>query len=371
MSAHDQGLRPSHFPALTACIHHESIETDSEAATRGSGTHGRIPQVITADTVNYEEEEPPVQFAAAWVISRLMEGWRIVGTEIPVDILDAEGSVITTGTLDLLLERNRSYQIVDWKTGDKNGYTSQMAGYISAVQDLYPKGKIEGTLVYLDLQEAEPVNLNSMQCFQMVDDLWNKWNHKHNEPYTINPYCDYCALRGECPAWREQAAVALDTVTQLGVPAGSSLVTAKVDALKNDPTKLEEFILAWERAKTLVEGEWKLKEALKTHMETGFKADHHILVHVKDSSSIVRSIDPEQFLEKIAHKIGFMNAAPAVKVDPDKAREVWQKFYGYGDDATFPVEIKEASIDKSGYSYIRAKGRPGVGDARKRRKEIE
>jgi PD-(D/E)XK nuclease superfamily len=371
MSAHADGFRPSHFPALSACIHHQSIQTDNQAATRGTGTHGRIPQVITADTVNYEEEEPPVQFAAAWVISRLMEGWRIVGTEIPVDILDAEGSVITTGTLDLLLERNRSYQIVDWKTGDKNGYTSQMAGYISAVQDLYPKGKIYGSIVYLDLCEPELVNLTSMQCFEIVNDLWDKWNNKEYEPYTITPYCDYCAHRGDCPAWRAEAAGALSTVAELGIPAGSALVTAKVDALKNDPTKLEEFILAWERAKTLVEGEWKLKEALKAHMETGFKADYHILVHVKDMSSIIRSIDPEQFLEKVAREIGFMNAAPALKVDPDKAREVWQKFYGYGDDAKLPVEVTETTVDKSGYSYIRAKGRPGVGDARKKRKELE
>ena len=371
MNAHDQGFRPSHFPALTACIHHESIETDSEAASRGTGTHGRTAAVITAESVNYESEEPPVQFAAAWVIARLMEGWRIVGVEVPIDILDAGGEVITTGTVDLLLERNRSYQIVDWKTGDKNGYTTQMAGYISAVQDLYPKGKIEGTIVYLDLQEAESVNLTSMQCFQLVDDLWNKWNHKDNEPYTINPYCDYCGLRGDCPAWRAQAAVALDTVTQLGVPTGSALVTAKVDALKNDPAKLEAFILAWERAKTLVEGDWKLKEALKTHMETGFKADHHILVHVKDSSSIIRSIDPEQFLEALAKDMGFSRIAPALKVDVDKAVAAWHSFYDYNLDAHFPVPITETSVDKPGYSYIRAKGRPGVGDARKKRKELE
>jgi CRISPR/Cas system-associated exonuclease Cas4 (RecB family) len=369
---HEMGFRPSHFPALSACIQNQQVAHAVEAALRGNNTHERIPKVLNAESIDYDQEEPPVQFAAAWTISRLMEGWRIVATELQVDILDGDGQSITGGTIDLLMERRGVYKVVDWKTGDKNGYTAQIAAYMSAVADLHPSFQdVEGEIVYLDLQETESVNLTTSECYYLVQDLWQKWNNKENEPYTINPYCDYCGLRGECPAWRAEGSKALSTVAELGVPTGSALVTAKVDALKNNPSRLEEFIVAWERAKTLVEGDWKLKDALKAHMENGFKADHHILVHVKDSTSIVRSIDPEQFLEKVARNIGFMNAAPAIKVDPDKAVEVWKTFYGYTDGAKFPVQIKETSVDKSGYSYVRQKGRTGAGEARKKRKELE
>jgi hypothetical protein len=373
-NAHGEGFRGSHFPALSECIHHLNVPGDNEAMARGNGTHKRTAEIITssADHINYSEEEPPVQFACEWTILRIMEGWHVVGAEIPISILDGDGQEITGGTIDLLLERNREYQVVDWKTGDRNGYTPQIAAYMSAVFDKYPKAKrVFGTIVYLDLRETELVLLTASQCFDLVQDLWDKWNNKENEPYNINPYCDYCGLRAECPAWREAGASALSTVAELGVPTGAALVTAKVDALKNNPTKLEEFILAWERAKTLVETDWKLKEALKTHMETGFKADHYILVNVKDSTSIVRSIDPEQYLEKVANKIGYMNAASALKVDPEKAVAAFQAYYGYGDDAHFPVEIKEQTVEKSGYTYVRAKGKPGAGDARKKRKELE
>jgi hypothetical protein len=374
MNAHGDGFRPSHFPALATCSHHQNIGlgVDNAAALRGTGIHERIPQIIKAtDSIDYSKEDPPVQVACRFVIHQIMEGWRVVGTEIPIAVLDGDGQEITHGTLDLLLERNREYQIVDWKSGDKNGYAPQVAGYISAVLDLYPKAKrVYGTIVYLDLEETETIKLSSQECYGLVQNLWDKWRNKEYEPYTINPYCNYCARRGECPAWREQAETALDTVAQLGIPTGSALVTAKVDALKNDPAKLEEFILAWERAQTLVT-DWKLKDALKTHMETGFKADHHILVHVKNSASITRSIDPEQFLEKIARHIGNMRAASAIKVDPDKAVAAWGEFYGYEpESARFPVAIDETTVDKPGYSYIRAKGRAGAGDARKKRNEL-
>jgi CRISPR/Cas system-associated exonuclease Cas4 (RecB family) len=374
MSSHEMGFRPSHFPALTQCIHHENKEPTGDAAGRGTTIGERIAELITSkdDSIDYSKEEPPVQYACTWVMQSVMVGWRIVGVEVPVNILDGNGQEITHGSIDLLLERNREYQIVDWKTGDKNGYGPQLAAYMSAVMDAYTSSRnVTGTIVYLDLQETETVTLKSGQCFDLVQDLWEKWNNKDNEPHTINPYCSYCALRANCPAWRVQGALALDTVTELGIPTSSALVTAKVDALKNDPTKLEEFVLAWERAKTLVETDWKLKDALKSHMESGFKADHHILVHIKNSETVIRTVNAELFLEKIARHIGNMRAAPAIKVDPDKAVEVWKDYYGYGDDSKFPVDIEETHVTKPGYSYIRAKSRPGVGDARKRRKELE
>ena len=42
---HELGFRPSHFPALTECIHHQQKEGESEARERGNRTHSVIANV--------------------------------------------------------------------------------------------------------------------------------------------------------------------------------------------------------------------------------------------------------------------------------------------------------------------------------------
>lgn len=387
---HAAGFRPSHFAALSECIHHTSKEGDSEACLRGTDTHAEIAgwlEVLQegSQAVQNDKLSPPAKYAISVVAEYLKDGWRIHAIEAPIALIDDMGEIITHGTIDLVLHRPDDlhigqWLIVDWKTGDKSDYSEQIGAYIMAWWDAsgHVLGSVEGLVAYVDLRETQSVSPSYQLSSKRVLGLYEKWKTRENQPYVINEYCSWCAVRATCPEWDKQATTALDKVNYLacvnkttGLPQGGNLVPAAVTGLKNDPVALEEFVLAWERCKTLVDDDWALKAALKAHMETGFKAAHHILVMVKDKTEITKSIDPEQYLEHVAHHIGYMQASPAITVDPEKAQEAWRAFYGYGEDAKFPVDIKETITEKPGYSYIRAKGKLGVGDARKKRKELE
>ena len=379
---HTLGFSPSHFGDLDACIHQESKEGDSDARTRGTGTHVRIANILRdmqgQIPVTLHEDTPEIVWALGLVVDYLKQGWKIFAVELPIDILNEFGEKITEGTIDLVLERNGEFLIIDWKTGDKGRHDLQVHGYGAGFMDFYPQAQsVQGLLAYVDLRATVPVYLSYAISSTNTLLLYDKWKEKERHPYVIGTQCDWCALRPTCPAWAKAATTAFDQVNYLalnpatGLPQGGTMAPAAVNNLKNDPQRLEEFVLAWERAKTLVEKDWKLKDALKTHMQTDYKAEHHILVNVKDTSTVVREIDAEQFLEHVAHHVGYMQAAPAIKVDPDIAQQVWRDFYGYGEDAKFPVEIKETIVKEPGYSYIRQRGKPGAGDARKKRKELE
>ena len=371
---HALGFAPHHFGQLSQCIHHESSEA-GEAAKRGTATHLRIANVVNGSEL-LESDPPEVKWTATLLLEYIRDGWKIFAVELKIEILNEFGEPITHGTIDLVLERNGDYLIIDWKTGDKGQHELQLHGYGAGFMDFYPQAtSVQGVLAYVDLRETVPVYLSYAISSTNILLLYDKWKEKERQPYVIGTQCDWCALRSTCPAWAKAATTAFDQVNYLslnpatGLPQGGNLAPAAVNNLKNDPCRLEEFVLAWERAKTLVETDWNLKDALKTHIQTGFKAEHHIVVNVKDKTEVVRSISSEEFLEKVAHKIGYMQAAPAIVVQPDLAMEAWIKWRG--DDARFPVEVKETIVEKPGYSYIRQKGKPGAGDALKKRKELE
>ncbi len=126
---------------------------------------------------------------------------------------------------------------------------------------------------------------------------------------------------------------------------------AKIGDLKNNPIDLEKFVSAYERLKTLIEEDWKLKDALKSHMETGFKAESFTLVRVKDKEIQEPNVNPEEYLQKVVKEIGTMKAAGAIKVDLSKAKEIWSSYTA----KPFPLDPIITITTKSGYSYIRAK----------------
>jgi hypothetical protein len=369
---HALGFRPSHFGELDACIHHESGEA-GEAAERGTRFHMVIGNLLNISTWVAPAELPEVAFALNLVSDYLKQCWRIFAVELQIDILNEFGEPITHGTIDLVLERNGEFLIIDWKTGDKGRHDLQLHGYGMAFMDFYPQAEnVRGVLAYVDLQETVGVYLSYSISSTNVLLLYDKWLEKERHPYVIGTQCDWCGLRAKCPAWAASATAAFDKVNYLalnpktGLPQGGNLVPSTVDNLKNDPTRLEEFVLAWERAKTLVEDDWGLRKALQEHIQNGFKAEHHILVNVK--GKIEKTVDPEQFLERIARKVGYMKAAGAIKVDADKAIETWTNF------TADPLPLQVTETEKPGYTYMRAKGKPGAGGAgaaRAKRKELE
>src|ERR1700675_2053802 len=163
-----------------------------------------------------------VQWARELAEQYVGQGWTIVAIEQHIDILDEFGAKISQGTIDLVLERNREFLIIDWKTGDKGDYDAQMYGYATGWWDLHPEAEdVRALIAYVDLRETASVYVSYSISSTNVLLLYDKWKNKEKEPYVINGYCGWCALRGDCPAWRKEAANALDTVGALAVPAST------------------------------------------------------------------------------------------------------------------------------------------------------
>lgn len=311
--------------------------------------------------MNKPIQTDPVKFALSVVWDLITKGWEIHAVETPVYILNEFGEKITHGTIDLVMERKTAFLIIDWKTGDRGDYDLQMHAYASAWMDLHPESKsISGLLVYVDLRGTVPISFDYETSSNVVLSLYEKWQHKEKHPYVINHQCHWCALRSTCPAWYKSAGESLDQVNDLLALKenyGPEFLQAKIDYLKNKPVDLEKFLLSWERARILVEDDWALKAVLKGHIQGGYKSDYFSLVTVKPK--IEKSIDPEQFLTRMAYKLGAMNAAPAIKIDASKAIEAWNNF------TSDPLPVQVTETEKGGYDYIRLKGKPGAGESKK------
>jgi hypothetical protein len=342
------GFRPSHFAALENCIHHQQKEAGL-AAENGIEIHRLIADNVEEHLFN---DNPAVNWALELVTDYQQKGWNILYVEKEITLAAPDGNTMTKGTLDLVLEKDRHFLVIDWKTGETvRDYSAQMAGYIMALEELHLEAESTHAMIaYVDLKQTVDHTQSYQESSIRVVKLYKRWKAK-SEPYTINPYCDWCALRGECPAWRVSADSALATVKELQSPDGS-FQQAKIDHLKNTPADLESFLMLYDRMRTLVDDEWKLKSALKSHMETGYQAEHFSLVKIKDKEIHEETIEPETYLQQVVKQLGTMKAASAVRIDVAKAKELWAATMG---DKPFPVSTKILITTKSGYSYIRAK----------------
>ena len=120
-----------------------------------------------------------VHYAVLLTGKYIIDGWRTFAVEAEVDILDAEGEPITKGTIDLVLERNREYLIIDWKTGDKADYSAQLAGYLSAWWDLHPEAKtVHCLVVYVDLRETQNCNTSYSEASARTLNLFDNMEGK-------------------------------------------------------------------------------------------------------------------------------------------------------------------------------------------------
>src|SRR6266705_5214528 len=240
MTNHDQGFRPSHFAALEACVHHEQ-KPSGPAAENGIEFHEQLSELIKRPLSPGTSFDPPVQWALSLVAEYEDEGWNVLYVEKEIALAGPDGNTMTTGTLDLVLERDRHFLIIDWKTGETpRNYSAQMAGYIMALEELHMEAESTRALIaYVDSEQTVDHTQSYPAAAGRVSKLHKKWKERKNEPYTINSYCDWCALRGECPAWREQDDYALASVNVIGSP--EHLAAAKIDHLKNTPVDLEKF----------------------------------------------------------------------------------------------------------------------------------
>lgn len=352
---HDLGFRPCNFPALSECIQFQSSNEPSDEASYGTEWHKEMAELLRpfiripgakpfgpVTVADLQIEVPAhLQWAFNLVGDYILSGWTLIGVELSWPILDEIGNVLTTGTLDVFMWRDNEELIIDWKTGQKRDYSGQKIGYIMAVYDNFVGAEsCTGVDAFVNDKDTHETRISWQEASTYILNLYDRWKERKG-PHTINDWCVFCSLRGKCPAWLESAKPALKLVED------PSPLPFNVDTLKNNPAKLGAFMTAYKRLQTLVDDEWNLKDALKTHMECGEIIDGWTIVNVKGTEK--QSVDPEKFLLTVVKQMGTAKAAAAIKVDVETAQERWAGFT----KEPFPIEIK--SEPKPGYSYIKQK----------------
>lgn len=173
--------------AGAAAVPHEARETgDADATALGTLTHAVLERVIDGvATISEVRERPPwvrrllpddasatmVEEAATLADSFLRDPlWqelrgtaRSIETELPFLLAHdgASGTVLVAGTVDLVIERADSVDLIDYKTDREMhpaDYAAQLALYREAVRRLYQK-PVRARLYFLRHRETATVDL--------------------------------------------------------------------------------------------------------------------------------------------------------------------------------------------------------------------
>lgn len=291
MTNHEAGFRPSNLPALDQCIHFEPTHSDSEAVNDGRAFHVAIAIYLKDRFIDHNcpiAPEPNMIWAIQLIEDMVADGWEVVAVEFELEIYDEIGQLVTTGTVDVVLRipNEPIYRIIDWKTGEWRDYGPQFDAYMMAACDHFATMNIDIGIAYTELEEMHFYAPNYFDAASKTLGLYSAWSIRNMEnppAHKENPYCSWCAVKGTCPVWREQAAPAL-AVVNAGVSA--SMPAFQIEELKNNPQRLGDFLRSYEILSDLVEKTWKLKEALRTHIETGTNVNGWGIVNVKESSTM-------------------------------------------------------------------------------------
>jgi PD-(D/E)XK nuclease superfamily len=256
-----KAFRPSSGPALEMCSHYEPTWSTSPNAQRGTGFHkitaALLRGQVTLDQVSEEYRKP-----SAYALNLAQELIEVQGgVEDPVQLFDSAGEFVTeTDGIDYwghgptpqapLFKRTK---IIDWKTGQERDYWAQVTIYgVSLVDKLYAqllpsdRGYIELdlTVAFVDQQKHFTQTFTYAELRARVDKLIEDIRDPAS-PYSVNAYCGYCDLRGRCPAWDRERAVAF--------PAGD--LHQRFDIIRRDPVQLARFIIAKRRFDKIVDQE--------------------------------------------------------------------------------------------------------------------
>lgn len=348
-------FRPSAFPALSQCIRFEGDKESTEYTQNGDEFHDVSARMWTMIRDNRADMFPWKSFGKQWheklkwcynqffVIRNL----RPVQIELEVPLLNEFGEQYCLGHIDVLFETDKKYPYpVDWKTGLERDYSTQLMGYSIPAMERYGVDSCSGAVAFVDLGIVRDMEFDLLRSTAWLDALYEEWKRAIGE-HKINVYCEWCALKTNgCPAWTKQAQSALATIEHLP--------TINIDALKNDPPKLEEFLLLYDRFVEFVE-DHKLKSALQTHFDTGYSGAFYNKVNVGESTAEKQSVDVEQWLLKVLPEVGRMRAAQVIKIDAGAYASMWQEFR---EKDPLPVPVKtEMVVTRKAYSYIRRKGK--------------
>ena len=247
-----KAFRPSSGPALELCTRYEPTWSTSPNAQRGTEFHKTIAQLLERDII--PEDAPsylhaPLNYAAN-LCKELVEIPGGIEDEVP--LLDSDGEFVTSGTIDYWGTSVRTV-IIDWKTGQERDYWAQLSIYGVALLDnifvqlpIPYRANIEIDLhiAFVDQEKHFTQTCTYRDLRARVDKLIEDIRDPAS-PYSVNAYCGYCDLRGRCPAWDRERAVAF--------PAGD--LHQRFDIIRRDPAQLARFIIAKRRFDKIVDQE--------------------------------------------------------------------------------------------------------------------
>jgi hypothetical protein len=251
-------FRPSSGPAKELCSHFEGTWSTSPNAQRGTGFHKTIAQLLGRDII--PEDAPsylhaPLNYAAN-LCKELIEIPGGIEDEVP--LLDSDGEFVTSGTIDYwgrkqIGEDLERHAIIDWKTGQERDYWAQLSIYglslldrvcVNVPRHTLDDAEIDLHIAFVDQEKHFTQTCTYAELRARVDKLIEDIRDPAS-PYSVNAYCGYCDLRGRCPAWDRERAVAF--------PAGD--LQQRFDVIRRDPVQLARFIIAKRRFDKIVDQE--------------------------------------------------------------------------------------------------------------------
>lgn len=353
-----QVFRPHVLPPLSECIHYEADESRKflEEISAGAVTHETNAEFLRLVKEKglvpgpWEEFPENVRSSLKWIAEEFIikRKLAIEGIEEELPVYDELGLELCKAHLDVRFSTPKGEPyIVDWKSGQKRNYGPQIMAYALAAMDKTNWHYCYAGIAYQETGEFYEQKIEYKKAAGIINNLAEAFATK-SAPHTINRYCEWCALNRKCPAWVKQANLALVATRTL-----ADYTPLDVEALKNDPTRLEDFLLLYERLKDMIDKEWRLKEALMLHTDTtGYQPTNFTKVTVEPQTTEILSCDSEEFLKKVAKKIGPERTALVITVDVARAKAEWEKLHA---DTEFPIRVRAEVSEKKGYSYLRRK----------------
>jgi hypothetical protein len=321
-------FRPSAFPKLELCIHFEGKEGDTEAGGRGHDLHELLAAVLAGELEVDKIEDRESRECIAWAIGEIdKRGINVHYVEYELEIVDANGNVVTGGTSDAWGVTIEELWVIDAKSGDEYDYSAQFAGYAKSILEEQRRDKCVFLVLYLDLRIAREYDVEYSDAADRVHQLIVRYRDRADEAPQANDYCNWCARRVECPVWLNSANDAMTVV-----PETEPDLVYQIEQIKKDPQRLADFYIAYKRLVKLCTEEWHISDALFEHLRNGEKPQGVIMSHRKGNDFV----DPEKALLECYHELGAMRFSQAISINPTKLKEVWEKFTS----EPFPLKIE-------------------------------
>ena len=323
-SLRDQGFRPSNFPKLEECLHFVGRPSLEGETTRGHLWHQLLESVLNGQLAVEKIDDAEAREAVLWAVGEIGRREIVIrGVEETVRVTSEDGTEITRGVVDAWGNGPENLWGIDFKTGDQRDYSAQFAAYGGALMARENVGHCVWLELYLDLRVAYEYEVEAGSAQERIDELRGRFEQRSEEAPVVNPYCDWCAVRGTCPVWLEAASDAL-AVAAPAVPEEPPIdrLVYEIERLKQDPVQLGHFYTAYRRLEKLVEDDWRLKEKVFEYLEQGREVPGFCLRR----SPTQESVEVEEVILKCVLPMGAARAREFLNVSVPKLRQEWARF---------------------------------------------